>query len=224
MGVWLVVATHLKNMLVKLDHFLQERGEHINVWNQHLDSIVGCFVSINSCLLAIINLPIVHQLHLSRFCAVKHAVPFQAETGSVHRFRAVRSRPFFHSKVAFPPKDAKPSMGLYLRKVVKTRRVDKKNIRKSLGLGFLSQNLWCLIWSSSVSILKIQSWRIAQWTIPFLMKWNATRSLTHLLKAPGCVRLPFYYPVELVAFSDSQEKNKLGVHQILRENNQNGSN
>ena len=61
-----VVSTHLKTMLVKLDHFLKERGENINVWNQHLDSTVGCFVSISSCLLAIINLPIVHQLHLSR--------------------------------------------------------------------------------------------------------------------------------------------------------------
>ena len=45
---WLVVEpTHLKNMLVKLDHLRRDRGEHLkNIWNHHL-VCVWCFFTKN---------------------------------------------------------------------------------------------------------------------------------------------------------------------------------
>ena len=40
-------TTHLKNMLVKLDHFPRDRGENKKNWNHHLATIYPPNININ---------------------------------------------------------------------------------------------------------------------------------------------------------------------------------
>ena len=72
----MVEPTHLKNMLVKMDHFPRDWGENKNVWNHHLD-YTGSFGTQNPHIFSCIHIAVSliylehHQKHIISSLPIK---------------------------------------------------------------------------------------------------------------------------------------------------------